>query len=791
MINDNEVQDREQRAKRLPRSFWLLNLLLIVLYLWTLTEKSTVAIAVEEETCVAILPQRSLSISCPGLRNGVLGLYGAPQPGAGILSRGPLDWLAPETSWGDLRLYDDRDQLRWTATFNDGLREWRAVEGTWRTRLGELRPPSDAAFIRRQETLRSLGDEYRVVARLRRPHDSAGLVLLDPDGRQGWAFITSAYGRRGTWWRWQDGQPQEPLVGIPYQKPFLAQFQSLLRDLLRAHQWALLLLATAWFLYGRRRSLPPAIRRKIDPLSVPSHRPVIMIIILLVFALTLYVAVDLLERIPHVQDAVTYLFQAKTLAGGQLWAPAPPLPELFEQEFLLVQDGRWFGKYPPGFPAVLALGVLIDTPWLVNPFLATLIVPLLYVLGRTLYNRATGLLGASLTLASPFFLITSGNMMAHTAELLWSTIFMISWLKALCKPRQRRWPLVAGLALGLLFLTRQLSAVTLALPFVAFTVLSWPSPDGAGRRQTRKGHLLGRSPFVRPLVTLALACLPLLFLLPAYQWALTGDPLQDPRLLYWEYDHLGFGQDIGAGQNAFGLEMTAEGPAQIWFNDPAQPPRGHSPSRGLYNVEQNVQALQRHLFGWPPALTLSFLWLAFLLGRPRRQDWALLLPALLLGSTYVFYWADGISYGPRYFYVALPAFLLLTARGARMVARRQGGRAGRWIVVLFLLALVAGSYAANTAAYLETYRGYNFVDRRRLDLIEAGVQEPALVFVDAGGDWWEYGSVFSANTPWLDGPLVVARTPDTRSLQALTTHFPQRRVYRLVEDRLMPLDGSP
>ena len=44
----------------------------------------------------------------------------------------------------------------------------------------------------------------------------------------------------------------------------------------------------------------------------------------------------MLARVPHVQDSLTYLFQAQTLAAGKLWAPAPPLPDFFAQEFLLV-----------------------------------------------------------------------------------------------------------------------------------------------------------------------------------------------------------------------------------------------------------------------------------------------------------------------------------------------------------------------------------------------------------------------------------------------------------------------
>jgi len=52
----------------------------------------------------------------------------------------------------------------------------------------------------------------------------------------------------------------------------------------------------------------------------------------------------LLEGIPHVQDSLTYLFQAKMMSRGWLVVLAPSLPEFFDQEFLMVRDGRWFGN---------------------------------------------------------------------------------------------------------------------------------------------------------------------------------------------------------------------------------------------------------------------------------------------------------------------------------------------------------------------------------------------------------------------------------------------------------------
>ena len=59
--------------------------------------------------------------------------------------------------------------------------------------------------------------------------------------------------------------------------------------------------------------------------------------------------------------------------------------------------------------------------------------------------------------------------MAHAAELLWATLFMLAWSRALdgglANHATRRWAAVAGLALGALFLTRQFTALTIGLSF--------------------------------------------------------------------------------------------------------------------------------------------------------------------------------------------------------------------------------------------------------------------------------------------------------------------------------------
>lgn len=755
------------------RRFLIASLFLLLLYGWTLTESATVTIRVADGRCEALLYGRASAIDCPGLPGGSLDTYvGRAESAALAAGRGPLNWLVPETDWDRVELATDH-----------------------------------ASPIARPQTTNqgSLPSSFTLRARLLRPNDPGGLVLRRPGEQSGWMFVVDGENRRGAWWEWTDGAPGRPLRGIPLDKPLVGQTQSLIRLALDGWQGAVTIIALALALrvFGReisesvaggRWSVVSTWAAGIFPARVMVGRLTITIAaILFIFAVALHVAVDVLERAPHVQDSVTYLFQAQTLARGALTAPAPPLAAAdhtahFAQEFLLVRDGRWFGKYPPGYPAVLALGVITGAPWLVNPHLAALTVALVGAVARTLYagrrqpatgNGLSATDYAPLLLAvSPFFLVMSGSLMAHPAELFWATLFMAGWARALRGRRWRgRWALVAGAALGMLFLTRQFTAVTVGVAFGAALVLADRRRPSAGTRQPTTD--IGRAPSpLRPLplsYLLLVACplfLAVLALL-AYQNAVTGDPTSDPRLLYWPYDRVGFGPGIGEAENVFSYAATSVGPAIQWVEDPAQPPRGHTVSRGLYNLGRNLSALEEDLFGWPALFTLSFVWLAFLLRRPAAVDWVLLVVALAVAGGYVAYWASGIAYGPRYFYAALPALVILTARGVGALAEVIGRR----MAAIILLAMLTYGLVS-LPARLDGYRDYNFVDPGARAAAEAAVEPPALVFVAASqNDWWEYGAFFSGNTPWLDGPVIFARDLGTPENARLAARFPGREVF--------------
>ncbi len=93
------------------------------------------------------------------------------------------------------------------------------------------------------------------------------------------------------------------------------------------------------------------------------------------------------QRHPHITDEVAYVMHARFLASGALTLPAPPAPEAFTFYLMEVTNGRWYASTPPGWPALLAVGVRLGVPWLVNPLLGGVNVLLAYLLVWGLYQR--------------------------------------------------------------------------------------------------------------------------------------------------------------------------------------------------------------------------------------------------------------------------------------------------------------------------------------------------------------------------------------------------------------------
>lgn len=480
-------------------------------------------------------------------------------------------------------------------------------------------------------------------------------------------------------------------------------------------------------------------------------RKVILFICILALLCSSAVASLAFERLPHLEDEVAYLFQAKTIALGRLTVPTPDEPESFWTPFVLDLHGQRFGKYPPGWPAVLALGVLAGTPWLVNPILAAVALYLLYRLGRSLYDARTGLLAAALALASPLFLVLSGSYLSHLASLVWLLLFTL-WFVWAAQGRGWQYALGAGAALGLAFLTRSLTAVAFCTPFAVYALL-----QVVRRRQAHWAHYF----------LVALSALALGAMLPVYQWAVTGDPWLNPYVLWWPYDRLGFGPGKGAM------------------------PGGHSLHYAWINLKQDLSRTATDALGWTAAS-----WLPLVPGlamhRRRARDWGLLTPLCCVVIAYLFYWIGSPSrlWGPRYYFEGLGGWWLVSAVGLLKVwdwIRSRRGRM-RTVAAAGMILVVAISPGLNIPGRMQEAHGFYGITRAQLKPItEAGIQH-ALVIVYAER-WLEYGAMLGTMSPMLDDSIVYARGSSPEQDTAVIEQFPDRSVYYLHQGQLQ--SGPP
>jgi hypothetical protein len=288
--------------------------------------------------------------------------------------------------------------------------------------------------------------------------------------------------------------------------------------------------------------------------SLQWHQILVLLLALFAFFMTGLVAQRVFEGLPHLEDELAYLYQAKVFAGGQIVVDSPEPRSVYWQPFVIDsnQTGYRFGKYTPGWPALLALGVAMGQLWVVNGFLAALTVMLIYRFGREVYNPEVGLIAALLSSFSPAALLLNGSLMSHTAGLFWTMLFVYAYWRIEKGQKALIWGAVAGLALGALASSRPLTTVAIGLPFVvwsgvrllrAFLYSESNLFEMAEQRLKQRFETVWGS--LKPLLLLGICTLLLASSIPGFSYVATGNPRQNLYELVWNYDRVGFGQAFG------------------------------------------------------------------------------------------------------------------------------------------------------------------------------------------------------------------------------------------------------
>jgi hypothetical protein len=500
-----------------------------------------------------------------------------------------------------------------------------------------------------------------------------------------------------------------------------------------------------------------------------------------------------LDDMPHVMDEITYDLQAQMLALGRIAGPEVRPLAAFQQWF--VEDrGQRYGIFPPGWPAVLALGHLVGLARWVDPILHGLTVFLIGWLGFRVRDATVGRLGALLYALCPQALLLAGSVMSNTLAACLA-VLALGWTIALLarantapEPRgEALGAVAAGLALGWLATTRPLCAAVIGSCCAACMLAC------VRQGKARRAHAWALPALLVPLALLLL-----------YHRALLGSALQFPQNHFFDTHAPPIDDPIfryAPGCNALGFGPS-HGCELTTGSD------GHTLTKAALHTLHNLRAWLALAAGGGILAIAALIPLAF--RATRRLGLWLLAPLPLIVAAYATYWGVGTCYGARFYHVALPFSVLAAALG--LVELAAHSRTTTRLAWGLGLAAALASVVAGARAHAEVSNGYWGTDARFLQLRDHYHGPDAVVLVAFRDDYstgvptvltgtgvWHWPnavrilSAQAANAPLLDGPLVFGRYHPAL-IGAIRRSFPRRRLFVYImaqnprDDALLPLE---
>jgi hypothetical protein len=677
----------------------------------------------------------------------------------------------------------------------------------WSFVEGQFTPAGGALGVRGGGEMGLLGKQWGDVAVdvVYRNVRTASINLRTQDSRQDGLSVTV----RPAWWNQGPSRTISIARGGLRTETFGRQLELSRAETLKAAAWPIVrpypymavLLLVALVAVAALAMAPSLVRDGADAIAGVPAWGYIGGAAAVSFLITLYFNLAYIDHFPYVPDAIAYVFQAKIFAQAGITVAPPPVKtafDFFDPPPMVLTDDKWASQYPFGHPLLLAPFQAAGVIWLAPALVAAGSVAAVSFIGRRVYDSTTGVLAAVLLLTSPFFVLQASNFMSHHT----AAMYMLASLAAIVSIERRPLLLGAlgGLAFGLFVNTRPLTAAALVPAFGLLLLAPLLKPH------LRRGAAMGLGAFCVTGAVMGGAYL-------LYNHALTGDYFttgyQQTNVSFFETNPLPGSTNIGGSEGVSGA-LGAGG--------------AHNFSVGLQNERVQAILLVLVLHGWPTYIGLGFVLLPFLLGTRRLFDWWLLGAALSVMAIWVLYEGDGVMFGPRYWYEAIPFLMLLAARGAvrageLLASAVRGVREGAWdgagpavyaiggraVMCVVVAALVGSSVWGWMLGNHPTWRadfvpesgtamnGYFGMDDRVARLVDDQDLHNALVLVEDCPNFICYGSVFWRNDPNLDGDIVYARDVPALRDQIIAA-YPGRAVYQALYNspQLRPYrPGSP
>jgi 4-amino-4-deoxy-L-arabinose transferase-like glycosyltransferase len=445
----------------------------------------------------------------------------------------------------------------------------------------------------------------------------------------------------------------------------------------------------------------------------------------------LYVAIAYLalDAFPFSGDEYSAALQSELFARGRLAAPAPAHAEWLRVDHVVID--QWVrSKYPPGGPALLAIGARAGVAWLVTPVIAMLALVVVWHAVRRAFDARAALAALVILGAAPLFAYEAATFYSHVPAMFLLAVALAcvgAWTRG---PRDR-WLVGAGLAIGAAFLIRPADAVLFGVAMVML-----------------------RSP--RAVIVAAASALPFVALGLVYNNAQFGSPFTD-----------GYAAYAPTIVEIYGAHFAKAQISPLYFFDPVQQ-WNHIDIVRAFAIEWTV-----------PATVVLAVVGALAIGRdhPARalRNFSLALVATFAVVLLVTIADHDDGARPRYLSTALVPVVVLAAAGfaptSAAIAARLGRRARTAIVTI---AIVLG--LAQLGAFLERRVG-EVQEREGLYRATAAqyVPDDAVVIVRA-----RFPSRFARNGPFFDGVLYLS-PPAKTTAGEIAAAYPNRPIYEAHE----------
>lgn len=536
------------------------------------------------------------------------------------------------------------------------------------------------------------------------------------------------------------------------------------RAILAFSPWPLLVLGLVAVLYWTFDFGGGSLKRGLLRLLDASGRRWMLACGALTGATAFFMAHVPLEGVPHVPDDICYLWQARTFALGQLYVDSHDIPEFFHHLFM-VNDGRWYSLFQPGWPALLSLSVPFGLEFAVNPVLGGIATALVYPIGRRVFSERVAKVGMLLITLSPMHLAISATLLAHSLALVLTEIAILSVFRLIEKNRVAD-AVILGLALGWLFTTRALNSLAM------LAIITPPLLVYVARGRVSLWKLAAGVPLAMVFLGLQLG----------YNQALTG------KALYWPQDHYFDISEPKKGCHSLGFGDKVGCPV---VHPDRHFPDGFTPRDAVGVFHERMGTFLVTMFGFQ--MIVLFIGASFLSRQGGWRKGFLLSVFLSLIVAYSFWYFHGL-WG-RYYYEAAFAIFLLIAGG--MAATQQGLDAlGQRLshvprrLLAGVIPIVGISYIFFNALIFLPYAAHEILSKTffsvdsRLARVTQDIPENSVIFLK---DWYQMG--FFIMRPGLPEPRVFVQDLGTKHNRLLMQYYPDWNYYSYAaaSDTLSPI----